>query len=579
MSKNEKLENSVGKETKKRKKWPVVVTCVAVAAALVVGTLYFTEIRKNNAADSGVKVADKALMYEYCGRKADLPLMNGEIVTITAEDGEYIDFAGISPNRKKIAIQKDNGEIYITDPKQSEKKIIADNAKGVHILTDYGIVYEEEEDDIWHITCNYSFETGETVKYYVGSLDRSFQLSESGKYIAFHDGRTKNLYLLNEVTGESKEVAKVKKRIDSMYVGEDGQYMAWVGIGSDEEERNEVYVYKQNEVIKVCTYTKEHFIRNHEPYYVDVRVGKDNCFTVISSVYSDLMYVLDEKNKITTIDLAGHTPFRVYDENGCFEGLSNMDSFEGMYVTTLSVGDFSTMIGPVYTGGNASLYYVDKEGKEELVSDMPQKNVYFQDGKVYYLEGKEEQSEDGNLMCAQLNKHKVEKTEKVVEGIYAFSGIGLDGDKIICWKNHNEEEGAADLYILDGDGKLKMIDTNVDIGVYVNKDSTSVCYFKLSEDREAGYGDCYIYKYGDSEGKLVDKDVLVDSLESGLKVAGLLQRGAVYRGIIDENSFMYEKYKATTDEDSQSDYSDWYYYNGKESKLVVSDAYIREKAQ
>lgn len=192
---------------KKRSRKPVILTVALVLLVAAVGGVFVVKRRsKGDDSDSQRNIAISGFCSDD-NRTAYIPLEDGNVVTVQGED---ITDACITPDREHIVVI-DDGTLYVTDQRQANKQVIADNAQLLNgQILDNAFVWSDQENQYYRTS----------LKDYTSvqiSSDFSWANDLSILYADVDDRGIYEMYLLGSEDAEAQKLLTEASNPDAAY--------------------------------------------------------------------------------------------------------------------------------------------------------------------------------------------------------------------------------------------------------------------------------------------------------------------------------------------------------------------------
>lgn len=513
------IESVSGKYKEKKKlkigKGPIIAA-VVIVLVLAAGFIFRDMIFQIFNAE------DNTFMYAYVDSDdtAFLPLMNGDYVKIN--DAKTAIF---TPDRKRIVVEDIANRLYVTDPKLTDKTVVADDMKNgeVKLADDTGVMYVDNGS-----TYMYRYSGGDPIKLSDGYIND--YLIKDGNLLYKND---KSIYILTKSAAEREKIGGYDNECDLLNISKDGKKAYWTTEDSSEEDVYNVYCYSNGEKVKICSYSSE--------YSPKLIFNDSETYGILGSSGAEAFYVVDDKNDVMKVGMGNPTFINsaaLFCEQGfIFEDKSS--AFEGLYI--LAVGSNDAF----------NLYYIDNKGeREKVLTDV--KDMCIRNGHIYYRS-------DDEMRCAKLNGAVLKNDKKIASdvdniitsyGKYVYfskdtytSNNGIEFLSLYAYSNGNEPVKIADEVIKE---------------LRFSADGKTVYYFRDPDsDFKGSNNSATLYKYTYGKNKAVK---ISDSVCCG-KIYDGTENDKYKRNEISDRFIYYKKI-------DHNDYQ-WMYYNGKDSILMV----------
>ncbi len=506
-----------------------VIVLAAVAAVLILGSSVKNGISKISGSGDNVTLKKD-------GDSDDiviLPLMNGKYVEI-----KNVEYAYITPDRKKIVAKDISDKLYITDTDQKSKNVIENDLGEGYVRTveDDFVIYIKDDN-----TYMYRFEGGEPFRLTGGQIGEC--LVRSGNLIFWQN---EGLYLLKKSASEKEKVTTFDSNCSFLHFTKDGKRIYWCEKDSS-DEKYDVFCYTNGEKTKICSYSS-----STAP---DMNFNENESYGILVKANAESFYIIDNKGNTTKVGMGNPI---IYDIDTFFtaEGPLRFDkssSFKGLY----TIADTTNAGGEeMFYHEKATLYYIDSNGeREKMLSDIS--GLQIRNGSIYYLK-------DDELKYAKLDGPEIKKEKKIADDVNRLDGS--KGDYIYFLKDKyksNNGKYFATLYMCkDGNEPEKVCDEAYLSTCYPSEEGKTLYFFKDPDSDKNSYYDCaslYKYTYGQQKAEKIADSVCCDMLYDGTNN----DTNKSYNFFEINDSFVY--YKKIESNDFQ-----WMYYDGKKSISMIS---------
>ena len=455
---------------------------------------------------------------------AYIPLYNGKTIVI---DGGVAE-AWLTKDRKTVVVLQEDGILYVTDPKLSKKQLVAERAETIKSLRESGIIYADRDGVFYR----YLFADASTVE--LGEVG-SWTAARKALSVAYVTA-DKDLFVLRETATEPEKIKKLIGDAKARFVSDDGQIYAWEIRSNGYRtmyfcENGETEQYRSTAVETNKGYSTGEY----------VNVTTDGKLIVFVNDERKQIYIKQPGEKVRVVQLNNAPLYGVvYTSAG---SLSSGDSNQPCFYVQLNTDkDYEY-----------SVYAVTLDGDEECLLSRV-RSFWTQNGSCVYLDS------DNVLYTAKIDGTRfsgVHRVDRDVDFcIQAFSGEYAYYYTDTVFLN-------SDLYAYKlGDEAPKKVASNV--GEYTAEDSIdgATVFFLKDTDyiREAyvHYGTLMAWNYETGKQVYIDTDVIEDTLSCGIRY-----------GAVDPKSFTYERLSYVSPDGEV--YTDWMYYNGKESTIIASN--------
>lgn len=501
----------------KKRRLPILLGIAAVAAvAVIVLAVTLFSGGTGDAMFSNIPIFAR---YDEDGN-AFLPLMDGTCVKIEGE----ISSAAITPDRKHILVLDQDGRLYVTDPGQSQKTVVADGVSSFIVPKDDGFLYRDEDD----VYFRYRFRSGESV-----------ELGEVRPVVAASNCITV-LYLCDDgdirmLPSDSDESVKLGTERDSVIltgISDDGELAAWVDNGT-------LYLSSGGERTKLGDLNGSS--------YAFAFFTADQKVLVLTAYSSEYLWIVRRGEEPEKVKLGGTLGFSgIYTPNGILNGSTSKQA-EDLYVFVRGRSD-------------VDVCHISPEGDlETVVSGI--KYAQIAGGNLVY------QDEDSSLYCARLNGAETEDETRLAKNVPSFA-VSTNGQYVYYTKRSNT--GDWSLYGMklgtDSPEKISSDIQGVE-NISISKDGKTVYYFTDIEkigSTSSSQGTLMMWTYGSDDSVRIAGDVSLKSLTSGIQVSYSVKTD------IDPDHMWLLK---VTGYSSDEIYGDWLFFNGKKTTTLASDVF------
>ena len=479
------------------------------------------------------------------------PLFNGKFLQYTNYDTKT---ALISPDRSRVAFLDGYGVLKTTEKGKSELQSVASNAHSILNLYNDGVIYLANEDGNYSLHC-YSFSTQKDVATGVTyTKDYATNLYSSTLQIAFFDD-SGSVYYYNASLEEPQKISSYSGYPVFLGISPKGNSMVWVDIGSEKEA---VFCYENGEMSRLCEYP----LTSSSASSVSVTFHPSGTYYSVCSVGSPVIYLKKQGEAPIKYDVGQVVKLTdVFTKNGLLREESD-ETIEGIYI--VAGGGESAFEG-------RSLFFLDASGGASLVTSG--KYGYILDsGHLYYGERAHDTKLTSTIYLASISRDSLGTPEKIASSVDDYFAVGdylyYSSSYLAGFENVKVKKAGAAAIEIPGAKAFR----------YISTDGKTVYFFKDICNEKIGsvtlsYGSLYSFTYGDSTEKLIDSNVLTESLHSGVYRVSVLgdepMIGRSYLRQINSSSFVYRVFKLA----SSNSYTYGYkYYNGKDSMEIAKQA-------
>ena len=129
---------------KKKGKKKFVIAAIAALCVVIAGAFFLLNGKQGGSAAAEF-YATSAFLSE--DGEAYFVLENGNVVHL---EGEFSKVS-LTADRRHIAALTKDGDMIVTDPKQSQKKTVASNVEDLNTVKNDGILYTDENDNLYRV--------------------------------------------------------------------------------------------------------------------------------------------------------------------------------------------------------------------------------------------------------------------------------------------------------------------------------------------------------------------------------------------------------------------------------------------
>lgn len=586
----------------------IVIPVATVVLLAVASVLWFWLFREQPKADAIYAYVDNSGTAYVCYE-------NGKVVKIS---GDVVE-AMMTPDRSKIVVVEEEGQVYWTDIKKSEKhKISEDGEAEIYFVTDRFVmllVEREKNDEYKEELFRYEFDTERSVNVFSEEKEPDSSISSDPSYgaqdISFAVAEDGKIKILTPDSNKLEDIATYNKEdtVELIGISSDGETVAW---SKSKAGKYSVVLYsdgKEETVVSGDVSSPEITADNYMDYledYVEETYDESKYDSIDDYSYQLGLKWGQEMANAGESDIA---KFFAKKLNEYYRSSGDAPSFD-MSVdpnneVVVIVGDDKTVFvkdgevqkvtlpsdvssNTVYTTNGLiiekdedarkadgyyvsvkenektddgmsliSIYYISfKDGERtKLISKI--KNAAFAENKIIYID------KNDAMNCAVVNTKKAELEDEQRIGNDISYATAADGnsDYIYFLKNYSEVDDTYDLYVYDvEDDDSEKIASDVDFDISVSVDGKNVYYFTdmaYDDANRVSYGTLKVYNVKSEESKTVSNDVIVYSLTSNL-----------ISGEIDPKSFWIEKYQNSTSESYNFNIC---YYDGRTVSNIVKN--------
>lgn len=501
----------------------LAVMCVVIAVAVAA----FFLIRGGKPADSNYE-ALAISAYTTADGAAYIPLHDGTYIVIN----EDVETALLTKDRQNLVVLLKDGMLYVTDPKQTNRTVIADNISDIWVRDD-GFVYKDENGILYKSL----FAELESIEVGKASIFTVAQNTVSLLYTTDN----KEIYTMAANSDEGVKVGSYDATVTLKAISDDAQISVWV-----EKDGEETSIYL-NDGENRSTLSKSEL----EYEYTYVEFTEDQKMAVVmNALFDDCLWIKTDGGEPLEVKLAGEpNSIIIYSENGWLhdEKSTDVDSFfistqgetySNIYNITIDgnrerllsqIKEFDIVNGIiVYLDDEDDLYWGKIDGNEvldskKIASEVSVVEVTNNGNYIYYIKDYDDDEEVGTLFCYKMG---TDEAVKVASEVSCYGGVASG------WTNN--------VYSADGET------------VFYYKDMEEI------EDTYSAYGTLMKWTYGEEIATKVASEVLKYSPTSGISSGDVIESG-----------FSFLKY---THVDSKGNVlADLMYYNGEDAEKGASD--------
>ena len=454
---------------------------------------------------------------------AYIPLMDGSAIKIDDD----VKAAALTSDRATVIVLQNDGTVYYTDAGLTEKHVLSAKGESYSSVCDAGFILTSPEGDRYRVR----FSDGN--EYKIGPF--GFAKASKSLTLVFADNQGV-VYLLNESSEEKERIGRYDSHCTLNAVTNDGSIAIWTS--RDDKGHREIYLHENDDTSKIGEYDS-----SSEYFSTSVQFSMDETFALISSSYSDKLWIKTANNEVITVKLGSN-----YVSAACAPGpISKLDAsrISELYVTTKAS-----------TGNNLYVITLDGE-KEKILSKIS--SAIIRGKNVFYT------NTDNDLYLGSISGSTVSEETRLASSVNEFS-CSFDGQYLYYIKDADNNLG--NLYVLKvGEKEPKKIATDIPglLGsifyFYPSNDGRSVLYYKDLEDIPDTISSCgtlYLWNYSSGESLKLSHDVMMYSLVDGTNSFGY-----------DTNALMYSRYDSVDAE--KKILVNWMFFNGKDSVKIASE--------
>lgn len=505
----------------------ILIACIAVGV-LAIAALIFLLL--NGVGLSGGSTGELAMV---TARIADngtayIPLPeDGSCITI---DGE-VEVAAITADRKHVVVLLEDGTLYVTDKKLSQKTVVAEDVIALYMLRDDGILYQDEDyvDYRYRFSDTEPLKLGDDVDYVVANHTISvLYLTDEG-----------NIYALPCDSSESSKLSTGAEDVDLINISDDGSLSVWV-----ESVDGELTAFLDEKGIK----EKLGGVGSSYYCYTYATFTKDNGLLTVTDIFTDTMWLKKPGEETVKVRLGSDVSY-------------------GSYICTangLIIREKASKVSSLYVSADGeegiNVYHVTLDGeRERILSEVDDYSIA--GGYVFYTD------EDYTLYCAKLKENTLSNEKKIASDVDVFQ-ITTNGQYVYYMKDCSNGVGDLFCYKVGAESPQKVASDVSYYGEYsiwtflkYSSDGSTVFFFRDLEeigDSDTSRGTLMRWTYGDKSAAKIAGDVIEYTLSSSMST-----------GDLNPKSFTFMKYTYLSSDGTI--FADLLYYNGKETTRLASD--------
>lgn len=448
---------------------------------------------------------------------AYIPLMDGNVITI---DGENVEKAILTRDRKHVVVLLEDGTLYITDSQQSSRHEIADDVAYLTMVYDDGIFYRDGRDEQDHSMYWVSYADYEPQLLFDEADEYDTPLHDMAGMMYAVDGE---IYTFRAEDDAARNIGTYDYDISLRYISDDTQIAIWDDHNGDDHT---IMLYNNGDTEMLMEIYEEDLF----PY---ISYSCDG--GLVTMVVNDTLWIIEPSKETIEVRLESDAPEY---------GTSIYTNCGPLY--HVDAGDVTTLY--VMMAGNEfyDLYAVTLDGDCECVlSGIQRVQVY--NGWIVYTDARKQ------LYVARINDDEIEDPECIdsnVSFIYTVMS-----DYVYYMKDIDDSQGVLYGYQFGKDDPVKISAAPpvAQVTSYLSSDGRTI-YFYKDQNREAFTGTLYKWSYGDEKPTMIDADVsTMFGPFSGISSIG-------YSWILDSNGFTYKIIDGGN--------SSYMYYDGERSTEI-----------
>ena len=496
--------------------------------AIVAVLLFLGAIVGNGKSKSGLNPESPSAI--YAGITSDgtayIPLMDGTAIEIN----DKVDTAAITDDRNHVIVLLEDGTLYVTDPKLTEKHVISDKAEWFSYVHNDGFFYEDVDNNKHRVLYE---------KYAVLNLGevRTFGTAKNNTTALFKTV-DEEIYVLPN-TSETKEKIRIAATTVSMpAISDNGEIAVWFEGDGD----NQTIMMYDGEDCAALSDAASHSIR-----YADFTAEQD--LMVVGTLWGEEIWIKAGDELPVKVELGAKLneidSRYLYTNDGYFD-YAEADKVNFLYAAVL--GDDGNNVQCISLDGN----------RERVLSKVNEYEIA--DGHIVYTD-----MEDV-LYCARVNGDIVREETKIANDVDGFR-VSNTGKYVYYMRNIEGESGALYCYKIGSDKPQKIAsevcgaDFSPMMHIDVATDGKTVYFFEDVEQIDGTYRECGTLKkwsYNDKNSERIASEVILDSVTSYLDGNEINPKG-----------FAFVKYGFVDGEDNVL--GNWMYFDGKEVIKMATD--------
>ena len=520
----EEAEYQQTEPPKKKGKKKFVIATVAALCVVIAGAFFLLNGKQGGSAAAEF-YATSAFLSE--DGEAYFVLENGNVVHL---EGEFSKVS-LTADRQHIAALTKDGDMIVTDPKQSQKKTVASNVEDLNTVKNDGILYTDENDNLYRVL----FSDLEPQK--IGE-DIAAAVAEDNVTMLYatNDG---GIYRLLNTENEPTKIGYFAGSISLEAVSNDGNMGVWLEKSGDTWST----ILLENEDKETLTKRDSH----GDSCFVTF--SEDQGLMVVGSLYDSDVWIKRPGQETVRAKMGAELgSSTVYTTVGTL-GRSGAKSGETLFVAAEA-------------DSGENIYQISKDGeREKILSSVSDFSIA--QGAIAYCD------DENGLYVAKLEKGTVTGEKKIASDVQDFH-LTTNGKYLYYIRNAENGEGSLYCFKL-GEKEPVKISSNASLfqlgtiftmmdGEYAS-DGASVWYYKDMEKISDAYTRCgtlMYWHYGDKESQKISSDVISGSVTSGLE-----------GGAINPGDYRYMKY-VSIDKNEQI-HVNVMHSDGNQSVKAVSD--------
>lgn len=517
-----------GAPAPKKKKTPLIIAVAAVVVVAVVVLVLLLGGKTPAAGKAPEEATEPKVLY---ARMADdgtayISMMDGSCITINDEVQE----AAITKDRKHVVVLLKDGTVYVTDQKQSEKKIVAENGSALRAVRDEGFFYLDEEDVAYRVLFS------DLVSKKMSEVSSSVVADDT--LTALYATDTGNIYVLKSTETEPEKLGSATGDVEVEDISNDGLLAVWV---EKAKSSHTIIISENGETEKLGEVDSKY-------NYTRVNFTTDEKMAVIANLHADTLWIKPVGGELIKAKLGAE--------------VSNTLLFsEAGYVDSIKAKDVKNLYVAVDAEEGTNVYCISADGdRERILSKVD--DFYVQNDMIVY------KNTDNTLYWAKVSGTEISDEQKIASDVDMFVLTDCQ-DYVYYMKDCSSDFGTLYCYKLGTEEPVKVAsDVGCALGssyAYLNcrysVDGSGVFFYKDLEEVKGTYkkqGTLMYWEYGAESAEKIASEVLYYGLDSGMAWGGL-----------DPDSFTYLKYNSVDKDDNI--YANMMYYNGKESVKLATD--------
>lgn len=518
-----------GAPAPKKKKTPIIIAVAAVVVVAMVALFLLLGGKTSAAGKAPEEATEPKVLYAQMADDgtAYISMMDGSCITINDE----VQDAAITKDRKYIVVLLKDGTLYVTDRKQSEKKMIAENGSALSVIRNEGFFYLDEEDIVYRVLFS------DLVSKKLNEMSSNVVADDTLTILYATDAG--NIYVLKNTETEPEKLSSATGDIEAEDISNDGLFAAWV---EKAKSSHTIVISENGETEKLGEVDSKY-------NYTRVNFTTDEKMAVIMNLYADTLWIKPVGGELVKAKLGAN--------------VANTLLFsEAGYVDSIKAKDVKNLYVAVDAEEGTNVYCISADGdRERLLSKVD--DFYVQNDMIVYM------NMDNTLYWGKVSGTEISDEQKIASDVDMFVLTDCQ-DYVYYMKDCSSNLGTLYCYKLGTEEPVKVASdvgcvessyTYTNMGCRYFVDGSGVFFYKDLEEVKGTYrkqGTLMYWEYGAESAEKIASEVLFYGLDSGMAWGGL-----------DPNSLTYLKYNSVDKDDNI--YANMMYYNGKESVKLAAD--------